>query len=110
VVLAFLLFVSIFGIITGVIANSKGLNFIPWFFFGCALFIVALPCVLMAKPSQQALDAKAIVGGGRKCPACAEIVRQDAKVCRYCGAELGDPALAPNPYEGMASYQKGAKR
>lgn len=41
----------------------------------------------------------------RKCPDCAEIVKAEAKICRYCGNELPKlPAPAPramqirNPY------------
>ena len=25
----------------------------------------------------------------KRCPYCAEFVRRDAKVCRYCGREIG---------------------
>ena len=31
---------------------------------------------------------------GRKCPQCAEIVKQDALVCRYCGFSFAAPAKA----------------
>ena len=92
------------GVITGVIADSKGRSFIGWFFFGMALFIVALPCVLLARPSQKSLDTQALAAGGRKCPACAEIVRREARVCRFCGAQLGDYAPPENPFLGAKSY------
>jgi Uncharacterised protein family UPF0547 len=34
------------------------------------------------------------IDGGKKCPACAETVQGDAKVCRYCGHNFEQAAAA----------------
>ena len=64
---------AIFGLIPGAIAQSKGHSFLLWWIFGTLLWIVAMPCALMLSRT-----------GEKKCPACAEFVKNDAKVCRYC--------------------------
>ncbi len=35
-----------------------------------------------------ALIAAALAPRAKKCPACAESVKRDAKICRYCGHEF----------------------
>jgi hypothetical protein len=35
--------------------------------------------------------AKRNRGQLRKCPYCAELIRQEAKVCRFCGREIAPP-------------------
>lgn len=40
----------ILGCIPGAIAQKKGHDFVTWWIFGAALFIVALPASLMLKP------------------------------------------------------------
>lgn len=84
-----LLFGAFIGLVPALIAADKGRSFLGWWLFGWALFIVALPCALMAKPSAAIQERRALASGTtRKCPSCAEIVRAEAKVCRFCGRNL----------------------
>jgi hypothetical protein len=96
--MGFLVIVVLIGLIPAAVAQSKGHSFVLWWLFGAALFIVALPCALMLKSDASAIEAKAIAEGSRKCPYCAELVKAEASVCRYCQREL-PPFVAVNPHE-----------
>lgn len=75
------------GLIPACIAKSKGREFFLWYLYGVLLFIVALIHSLIIKPT----DRQLINEGMKKCPHCAEIIKPDAKVCRYCGRDLPEP-------------------
>jgi hypothetical protein len=57
------------GLVPAAIAKGKGRSFGLWWFYGAALFIVALPHALIMKNDQQEMDRRA------------------ATHCRFCGKE-----------------------
>lgn len=88
-ILGVLILATLLGLIPASVASSKGRSFVGWWIYGALLFIVALPHALMLRNDQAAIDRRAVESGEmRKCPSCAEMVRRDAKICRYCQREL----------------------
>ena len=67
---------------TSLIAKSKGRNSFVWYWLGLLLPFVALLLVSIINPSAAYLAAR------RKCPHCAELIRDEAKVCKHCGRAL----------------------
>jgi hypothetical protein len=70
---------AVLGLIPAAIARSKGHSFGAWWFYGWWLFIFALVHAIVLKPI------------GRKCPHCAEIVKEEARICYHCDRDLTDP-------------------
>jgi hypothetical protein len=92
----FIVAVCLLGLITGAIAKNKGHSFGKWWFYGAALFIVALPMAIMLKPLPGTPAAAADPSNLRKCPKCAELIQNEASICRFCNSEV-TPLPPPKP-------------
>lgn len=99
----------VLAIVVGVIRSARGGSFFGLFFLSLLLSpIIGLILALAIPVSTKDAEARAMESGDlRKCPQCAELVKREAKICRFCRAEL-TPEASSAPPSNNPAYNAGA--
>ena len=84
----FLIAWFLLALIPALIAQKKGRSLGLWWFYGFMLFPVALVHSLIMKADAATIERQQLSQGMRKCPHCAELIKKQANVCRYCGRDM----------------------
>jgi hypothetical protein len=76
----YIVLIVVTGSVGYILAKAKGRSSVLWFLL-CAMVPILVIAIALLPP----MVAKGVT---KKCPNCAEVMKEDAGVCKYCGRVL----------------------
>ena len=87
-VFRFLVIGAIFGLAPAFLARSKGRSFFLWYILGIISWAIAAIVLIFLPKNQKGIDERMLKKGFRKCPACSELIKEEALLCKHCNTDL----------------------
>lgn len=100
----------LFGALSAIVAKQKHRGPGGWFFIGLILGIFGFIASLVVEEVEPGADSPSnefdLDEHEKKCPDCAERIKLEARVCRYCGHEFSDEEVDEQIEKARNDFQE----